>query len=85
MPVYEDVDFFTRGIRAGGHVFVDYPVLRYSTGRPSIIHDLNGDDEPVKVSYRMMHEKYKATYGLFDYRALQVVSKFLPIDPPPIR
>jgi glycosyltransferase involved in cell wall biosynthesis len=82
IPVYEDVEFFTRGIRAFGHVFVDVPILRYSTGLQSIIHDLHGNFESVRHSYRMMHDKYKATYGLLDYRAMQVVAKLLPIGKP---
>jgi glycosyltransferase involved in cell wall biosynthesis len=80
IPVYEDVEFFTRGIRAFGHVFVDVPVLSYTTGKPSIIHDLDGDWAPVQQSYAMMHGKYMETHGALDYRLLQVTSKLLPAD-----
>jgi GT2 family glycosyltransferase len=81
IPVYEDVEFFTRGIRHGGHAFVDHTVLVYSTGEPSIIHDLP-DSKPITRSYRTMHAKYRAEHGQLDYRALQVVSKLLPIGKP---
>ncbi len=79
IPVYEDVEFFARGIRAFGHVFVDVPVLSYNTGEPSIIHDLHGEFGPVSDSYEFMHAKYRRTNGVLDYRLLQVVSKLLPI------
>lgn len=79
IPVYEDVEFFTRGIRAFGHVFVNTPVLSYTTGEPSIIHDLHDDWVPVRDSYTIMHRKYKQAYGTLDYRILQVVSKLLPV------
>ncbi len=82
MPVYEDVDFFTRGIRMTGHCFVDRPVLRYSTGMPSIIHDLDGDTQPIVDAHGTMYEKYRAKWGRLDFRALQVVSKLLPLGSP---
>jgi glycosyltransferase involved in cell wall biosynthesis len=83
LPVYEDVEFFTRGIRRFGHVFVDVPVLTYSTGLPSIIHDLGDDNRPVGWSYERMHAKYKATYGVVDYRCLQIASKLARVPPVP--
>jgi GT2 family glycosyltransferase len=83
IPYYEDVEFYTRGIRAFGHVFVNRPVLHYRTGRPSLIHDLNGNNRPISDSYRIMHEKYKTEHGIAEYRALQIVSKLLPITQPP--
>ncbi len=82
MSVYEDVDFFTRGIRLKGHCFVDRPVLRYSTGMPSIIHDLDGDNEPIVEAHGAMYRKYRAKWGRLDFRALQVVSKLLPLGSP---
>lgn len=82
MPVYEDVDFFTRGIRLAGHCFVDVPVLRYSTGMPSIIHDLDGDNQPIVDAHGTMYEKYRARWGRLDFRALQVICKLLPLGSP---
>jgi hypothetical protein len=73
-----------RGIRRWGHVFVDRPVLHYRTGAPSLIHNLKGDGEPIRNSYEIIHRKYKETYGLADYRALQIVSKLLPLHVPKI-
>lgn len=82
IPVYEDVEFFTRGIRAFGHIFVDTPVLSYTTGEPSIINDLDGDWGPVQNSYAIMHRKYRQAHGHVDYRVLQIVSKLLPVGEP---
>jgi hypothetical protein len=82
IPVYEDVEFHMRGMRRWGHVFADHPVLHYRTGAPSLIHNLHGDHEPIQESYRIMHRKYKDTYGLADYRALQVAAKLLPLRVP---
>jgi GT2 family glycosyltransferase len=80
IDVYEDVDFFTRGIRQFGHVFVDSPVLRYSTGLQSIIHDLHEDQSLVGSSYEVMHRNYRRRHGTLEYRVLQIASKLLPID-----
>jgi glycosyltransferase involved in cell wall biosynthesis len=82
IPVYEDVDFHMRGMRRWGHVFVDHPVLHYRTGAPSLMHDHHGNQEPIQQSYRIMHRKYKETYGLADYRALQIMCKLLPLRVP---
>ena len=73
--VYEDVEFFTRGIRLAGHCFVDQPVLLYSTGMPSIIHDLDGDDSPIVLAHRQMYDKYRRRWGVVDFRALHVVER----------
>jgi glycosyltransferase involved in cell wall biosynthesis len=81
IPVYEDVEFFTRAIRRGGHVFVDRRVLQYRIGGASIIRDLEGDTAPIHESYVMMHGKYRDENPL-RYRFLQVVSKALPIGAP---
>ncbi len=78
--VYEDVDFFNRAIRQFGHVFVDAPVLRYSTGRSSLIHDLHEDTTLVHDSHVLMHRNYRQRHGTFEYRALQLVSKLLPLE-----
>ncbi len=81
MPVYEDVDFFMRGIREYGHVFVDQPVLHYRTGSPSLIHNLKGDNGPIQDSSRIIHRKYKEKHGIAEYRALQAVAQLLPTAP----
>ncbi len=61
-----------------GPALVDDPALHYRTGGPSLNHDLHGNQEPIQHSYGNMHRKYKETYGLADYRALQVTSTLLP-------
>ena len=81
IPVYEDVEFFTRGIRQYGHVFVDRPVLHYRTGSPSLIHNLKGDGGLIQDSNRIIHRKYKEQYGIAEYRALQAVARLLPAAP----
>lgn len=83
LEVYEDVEFFTRGIRRYGHVFVDVPVLLYSTGLQSIMHDLDWEQSVLESSHRRFHAAYKESYGALNYRLLQVVSKLLPIERPP--
>lgn len=85
IPVYEDVDFFLRGIRRFGHVFVDHPVLRYRTGAPSLIHNLKGDAEPIAESYRRIHRKYRRAHGALEYRALQLAVRLLPLPGAPER
>jgi len=65
---------------AGVYVFVDAPVLRYSTGRQSMIHDLDEDTTLVHDSYVLMHRNYRRRHGTFEYRALQLVSKLLPLE-----
>lgn len=82
MPLFEDVDFFIRGIRTTGHVFVNEPVLIYGTGRPSLIHDINEDWSRIGSSYEIMHNKYKQRHGMLDYRSLQIACRLLPIGDP---
>jgi glycosyltransferase involved in cell wall biosynthesis len=77
MPVYEDVDFFTRGIRRFGHVYVDRPVLHYRTGAPSLMHNLKGDNAKVVESYAIMYRKYKREHGLLEFTALRGLAKVL--------
>ncbi len=79
LPVYEDVEFFARAMRRFGHAFVDTEILVYSTGQPSLIHDLQGDTRPIQDSYRLMHARYKERHGTLEYRLLQCVSKVLPL------
>jgi hypothetical protein len=60
-------------------------VRHYHTGAPSLIHDLDGNQEPIRHSYRIIHRNHKETYGLADYRAPQVASKLLPLRVPMLR
>jgi glycosyltransferase involved in cell wall biosynthesis len=81
VPLYEDVDFFTRGIRRGGHVFVDQQVLEYRFGQSSIIRNLAGDVRPIGDAGRLVHERMR-TESIVRYRLLQITSKLLPIGRP---
>jgi glycosyltransferase involved in cell wall biosynthesis len=78
LEVYEDVDFYTRGIMRSGHVFVDWPVLCYATGSPSLIHDLGGDQSKVAASNSLAHSKFRSAHPI-RYRALQAVAKVIPL------
>jgi len=71
---YEDVDFWMRAIRKFGHVFVDRPILQYRTGRSSLIHDLQGNWQPVADAYGIIHRKYRTEHGLLEYAVLKVLS-----------
>lgn len=79
IPVYEDVEFYMRGIRRFGHVYVDRPVLHYRTGAPSLMHDLKGDNAKVAESYAIMYRKYRAEHGTLEFRALQLLAKAIPV------
>lgn len=79
LQVYEDVDFYMRGIRRFGHVYLSRPVLHYRTGASSLMHDLHGDNGPVERSYRRMLAKYREEHGALEYNALKLFAKvFLP-------
>lgn len=80
IPVYEDVEFYMRGIRRYGHVYVSRPVLHYRTGRPSLMHNLGKDNTKVEESYAIMHRKYKEEHGAVEYRLLQFLTKSLPFS-----
>ncbi len=82
---YQDVDFWMRCIRRYGYVFVDQPILQYRTGADSRIHNLQENWKPVEDSYAVIHRKYRAHHGLFEYAALQFYSRFLPAVSPPGR
>lgn len=82
IDVFEDVEFFLRAMRASGHVHVPQPVLNYQTGLPSIIHDLEGDSAPIRDSYTVLHQKYRAAHGGLEYRFLQLLGKLLPVGSP---
>ena len=75
IPVYEDVEFFTRGVRRFGFVYVDRPVLHYRTGAPSLMHALQGDNTKVVESYAIMYRKYREEHGVLEFRALQLFAK----------
>jgi GT2 family glycosyltransferase len=77
IPVYEDVEFYMRGIRLFGHVYVNRPILHYRTGAPSLINDLKGDNRKVEESYEIIFRKYKQEHGALEFAALKALSRML--------
>ena len=69
----EDAEFYLRAIRASGCRFVDRPVVRYQTGRPSLMHSLE-DDVMINVSYQMMHKRYRRAHGALEYLGLRLLA-----------
>ena len=72
IPRCEDAEFYLRAIRASGCRFVDRPVVRYQTGRPSLMHSLE-DDALIEASYQLMHERYRRAHGALEYLWLRLV------------
>jgi GT2 family glycosyltransferase len=75
LRVMEDVDFYTRAIRAGGVAFVDAPAIEYRTGLPSLMNAHKG--KSLGHVFRRMHAKYAAEHGQFELRAAQVLTKLV--------
>jgi GT2 family glycosyltransferase len=73
LTVMEDVDFYTRAIRAAGAVFLDEPVLEYRTGAPSLMSGYLG--KSTAEAFRHMYSKYAREHGRVELRAAQVVAK----------
>lgn len=67
----EDVELVLRAVRASDFVYVDRPVLHYRTGASSLMHDLSADDTRVADSYRIIHDKYRASHGRLEHAALK--------------
>jgi GT2 family glycosyltransferase len=77
IPVYEDVEFFTRAVRRFGFVYVDRPILNYRTGAPSLMHALGHDNAKVAESYAIICRKYRAERGPLEYYALHLLGSTL--------
>lgn len=69
----EDAEFYLRAIRASGCRFVDREVVRYQTGRPSLMHSLE-DDVLINVSYHLLHERYRREHGALEYLGLRLLA-----------
>lgn len=67
----EDVDFYLRAVRHSGFRFVDRTVVRYQTGRPSLMHSLE-DNGLIIASYRTMHRRYRQDHGLLEFLTLRL-------------
>jgi glycosyltransferase involved in cell wall biosynthesis len=85
VKVAEDLDFYTRAIRAFGFVFVDRPVLEYrivagslmASHRPGVAGHRPAGDEGTARSARLMYSKYRAAHGAGELLALKAVGKLL--------
>jgi glycosyltransferase involved in cell wall biosynthesis len=73
LRVMEDVDFFTRAIRAYGAVFLDEPVLEYRTGAPSMMSAHHG--KSTGEAFRHMYARYAREHGRVELRVAQVIAK----------
>jgi glycosyltransferase involved in cell wall biosynthesis len=73
----EDVELYLRIGRAFGAVYVDEDVLHYRVGAPSIMKEIrcaSGRHPFVRDAYVTMGQRYRATYGTVEFRALQVLA-----------
>jgi hypothetical protein len=77
VKVCEDLDFFTRAIRAAGFVFLDRTVLEYRIGAGSLMADHRTGDETSAASARMMYAKYRDAHGPGELLALKTIGKLI--------
>jgi glycosyltransferase involved in cell wall biosynthesis len=70
--VCEDADLFGRIAHATGYVYIDRLVVRYRTGAPSLMHNLELDDEKLHLSYRRIQGKYRLAQGVLRFLALKI-------------
>lgn len=73
LRVMEDVDFYTRAIRASGATFLDSPLVEYRTGAPSLMSAYEG--KSTAHAFQHMYAKYRRRHGALELRAAQVVGK----------
>lgn len=62
----EDVDFYLRAIRRCGFIFVDWPVVRYRTGTPSLMHSFH-DVTLLRKSYQRIFDRYRQEHGTAEF------------------
>ena len=70
----EDVDFYCRAIRRFGFRALDQTVLQYRINPDSLMHSRE-DDSRLADTYRRMHQRYRATYGLAETLALKILAR----------
>jgi hypothetical protein len=63
-----------------GFTFVDGDVLQYRVGAPSIMNESRrtqgaADRDRIAASYRAIHDRYKETHGVVEYRMLQAFAR----------
>jgi glycosyltransferase involved in cell wall biosynthesis len=71
----EDVELYSRAIRASGFAFVDRPVVHYRTDGTSRIHAMTGDRRRLRESYRAIHASYRAAHGHLEFGALKLLAR----------
>jgi len=72
----EDLDFYTRAIRASGSVFLDRDVLEYRVGAGSIMDAHRAGGGNVNPgSARRMYAKYREAHGGAELLALKLLGK----------
>lgn len=70
----EDVDFYLRGVRRFGFVFVDQPVVHYRTGTASLMHSLE-DLTVLRESYQNIYAGYRAQFGKLEFMLLRAYAR----------
>lgn len=73
VAMVEDVEFYSRVMRRFGAHFLDQVTLHYRIG-PSLMHSRT-DDSQIAAAYKLMHRKYRATYGRADFLALKIFAR----------
>lgn len=73
LPLYEDLDFYLRAIRAFGFVFVDQVVVQYRMGEPSLM-SAQKDTRRIEAAYNYVRSTYRAAHGMIEYGALRMLS-----------
>jgi GT2 family glycosyltransferase len=73
----EDVELCLRIGRDRGVAFVDQDVLHYRVGAPSIMREVRAvpHHPAMRAAYRAMGERYRARYGVLEYRSLQLLAR----------
>jgi len=73
LRVMEDVDFYTRAIRAAGLVFLDRVAVRYRTGYHSLMNAAR--EQEVTAAYARMYARYRAAHGSLELLGLKALAK----------
>lgn len=74
LPLYEDLDFYIRAIRRGGHIFLNKVLLYRRTGLPSLINDSYSAPARGAACYREINQGYRQRQGHWEFIALRVLA-----------
>jgi GT2 family glycosyltransferase len=77
IAVTEDLDFFTRAIRAAGFAFLDRVILQYRIGSGSLMDVHRHGSAQTLAASRRMYAKYRARHGRGEFLALHVLAKLV--------